>query len=419
MPALAVPLPLSTTYRAGTVVNVGVCCRSLLSNLRVLSLESVAIHLPALRPIATRLQRLDITQSRLDGSADGFLSAGWTALTRLHLHGSQVVDDALTALSLPALKELSIICSHHKGLALQRDQLWCPQLCSLAFQLDIEGSEQRISLLRLALLVSQIIMVNCHQDAMDLGLPASLTSLTVHEFTPHAHLDRVLHEAVECIKGGAQLRSFMCAEHVPPPHPECVPWGASSDAHYRALGEQLSSLEVLDLTVTGSGLTLLSAFGAVACSAPSLTCLKRYASGPTGLVLPPICSASLKRSITALIKLPSRSAPLVLLTFLSGCAQLRDVLVQIFDTPTEGASVKIRCHCNSESCIVPFVGHIEPIDDELPWDLTPGQEEVGVRLLPTPASPQAVQPYTVLFTCHAAGPEQAPKWGHVVMPGVL
>ena len=48
-----------------------------------------------------------------------------------------------------------------------------------------------------------------------------------------------------------------------------------------------------------------------------------------------------------------------------------------------------------------------------------GQEEVGVRFLTTPASPQGVSPYTVLFTCELAGPEQAPKWGHVVMAGVL
>ena len=118
------------------------------------------------------------------------------------------------------------------------------------------------------------------------------------------------------------------------------------------------------------------------------------------------------------IRSTSLSAPSLLLTFLPGCTQLRDVLVQ-FETPPEGASVKIRCHCDSECCILPFVGHAELFDDELPWDMPAGLEEVGVRLLPTPASTQAVQPYRVLFTWHAAGPEQAPKWGHVIMPGVL
>ena len=55
----------------------------------------------------------------------------------------------------------------------------------------------------------------------------------------------------------------------------------------------------------------------------------------------------------------------------------------------------------------------------MPLDACAGLEEVGVRFLPMPPSSQGVQAYTVIFTCHAAGPEQALKWGHVVMPGVL
>ena len=30
-----------------------------------------------------------------------------------------------------------------------------------------------------------------------------------------------------------------------------------------------------------------------------------------------------------------------------------------------------------------------------------------------------VQECSVLYACHAAGPEQAPLWGHAVMPGML
>ena len=178
----------------------------------MLSLESVSFHLPALQPIATRLQRLDIMNSRLNGSADGFLSAGWTALTALRLDGSQVVDDVLTALALPALKDLCIIGSHHKGRALRRDQLCCPQLCSLAFQLETEGLRARYTILRMAALASQIIIVSCYQDAMDLGLPASLTSLSVQDDTPNADLDRALLEAAKCIRRGAQLCSLMCVK---------------------------------------------------------------------------------------------------------------------------------------------------------------------------------------------------------------
>ena len=81
------------------------CCymlMHLLSNMRALSLDHVTFHLP----VARRLQRLDILHSRLFGSADGFLSAGWTALTALRLEDSHVVDDFLTARNLPALESL-------------------------------------------------------------------------------------------------------------------------------------------------------------------------------------------------------------------------------------------------------------------------------------------------------------------------
>ena len=135
----------------------------------------------------------------------------------------------------------------------------------------------------------------------------------------------------------------------------------------------------------------------------------------------PICSASLK-SISGLCIVTGPTFPPapVTLTFLPGCTQPRDVHVQFYHMLREGASVKIRCHCHSQGCIVPFEGHADLISDA-PWRWRAGLEEVGVRFLPTPAgaSPQDVQPYTVLFTWHTPGPEEAPEWGHVIMPSVL
>ena len=95
------------------------CWRSLLSNLRTLSLDTVLFQLPALQPVATRLQRLDIAHSGLLGSADGFF-AGWTALTSLSLHCSWLRDNALTTLRLPALKVLHAINFIKSGERLHR-----------------------------------------------------------------------------------------------------------------------------------------------------------------------------------------------------------------------------------------------------------------------------------------------------------
>ena len=136
--------------------------------------------------------------------------------------------------------------------------------------------------------------------------------------------------------------------------------------------------------------------------------------------LPPICSASLE-SVTGRYKLTGHilPPPPVMMTFLSGCPRLQDVRVQFPNTPKEGTSVKIRCHCNTPWCMVPFEGRAEGLSDEPLWNVGDGLEEVGVRCVPRPISPQGVQAYTVLYTCHAPGPEQALKWGHVVMPGVL
>ena len=55
--------------------------------------------------------------------------------------------------------------------------------------------------------------------------------------------------------------------------------------------------------MSGRATTLLSAIGAVACSAPDLTRLEfRVEEEPDDLELPPICSASLK-SVTGRYKL--------------------------------------------------------------------------------------------------------------------
>lgn len=189
-----------------------------------------------------------------------------------------------------------------------------------------------------------------------------------------------------------------------------MPWGASSVAHYMELAEQLSGLQ--DLSVSGTATTLLSAVGVIACSTPDLTRLdfqvKTVLDDPQ---LPQIRSASLK-SVTGRFRLAgSKVPPLpVILTFLPECTELRDVQVK-FDLytpknmPVKGTSVKIRCHCTSERCIMPL-------------DACAGLDEVGVRFLPMPSS-QGVQAYTVTFTCHAARPKRALKWDHVVTPGVL
>ena len=136
------------------------------------------------------------------------------------------------------------------------------------------------------------------------------------------------------------------------------------------------------------------------------------------MALPPICSASLN-SITMQYGLTGTHAPQpVTLTSLPGCTQLRDVRVVVLHTPNNGAFVKIHCHCDSERCIVPVAGCAGVGFVEAPWGWRAGVR-VGVRLLPAPASPQGVQPYTVIFTGHATGPGHALKLGHIVMAGLL
>ena len=123
----------------GTDGNAALCFRSLLSNLRKLSLGRVRVSLPALQPIATRVHELNVSASRHLGSADGFLTKGWTALTSLSLHDTRMEDATLTsALELPALEHMRIChVRGHRGGELQLDQLTgsCPQISRLEFGL--------------------------------------------------------------------------------------------------------------------------------------------------------------------------------------------------------------------------------------------------------------------------------------------
>ena len=336
----------------------------------------------------------------------------------LCLHHSYLQDDVLTGLNLPALESLDIVeFSFGESDVLQPDQLCCPQLSSLVFPYESrqeaqasEGGRQRCRFLHMPRLVALILM--CDQDAAtrtDLALPASLKQLTVQRTSGGvgADLKWVLLQAIKAIKSGVELRSLTCADSAPSSHPEGRPWGATSVAHYRELGEKLRGLK--DLAVYGSAKTLLSAISALACSAADLTRLEfRVKEHPGAMELPPISSASLQ-SITGRFTGPRPlmgHKGLYILNLLPGCTQLHDVHVHFdHNMPKEGKSVKIRCHCTSKRCIVPL-------------DACAGLDEVGVRFLPMPPSSQGLQAYTVIFTCQAVGPEQALEWCHVVMPGV-
>ena len=137
--------------------------------------------------MATRLQELDLLNSRLQGSADDFLTKGWTALTSLSLTGSQVEHATLAAaLHLPALKDLSIDRFSHQGRALQLDQLagGYLQVSRVKFELGSgvvasEGGEWRCSLLHLCRLKCLHIIKPSRQDSLGLDLPASLVCLRV------------------------------------------------------------------------------------------------------------------------------------------------------------------------------------------------------------------------------------------------
>ena len=419
------PMALAViAHETGTDVNIAVCFRSLLSNLCKLTFSRVAISLPALQLVATRLQELKVSGSRLQGSAEGFLTNGWTALTSLSVTQSRMDKTMLTAaLKLPVLEDVHICSSTgYRDGELQLDQLTgsCPQIRRLKFKLGSrwrqfsQASRQRCNLLNLSRLSDLQVMSWSLQDTMDLDLPPSLTQLKFGGYPGGNCFDFIwaLREAVECIGQGAPLHKLACccARNLQP-----VLWSASLDEQHRRLGGQLGGLR--ELEVWGAGGQLLSAVGAVASAAPSLARLHIVITDPLPYVeLPPICSASLEsiRVEWGFYIRDGLPPPQVLLTFLPGCIRLQEVVVHFVSPPFVGASVKIRCHCCSRSCVVPA----DPCN-KTPEEVYAGAvNDVVVNFVHLPSSEQDVQECTVVYAWHAAGPEQARLWGHTVMPGI-
>ena len=437
-PAHAVPWPYGP--QNGTGADAAVCFRSLLANLRNLTMHRVAVSLPALQPVATRLRELHISNSYLLGDADGFLTMGWTALTTLSLEDALMETASMTAaLELPALEEMNMKGFRHQGGVLQLDQLTgsCLHVRGLSFQLDecmMQARQDRpcsslLSLGRLADLYINIYL-NAPYATMDLNLPAGLTHLKLQDDSDGDGSGNgdcmdffwALNEAAKCIRRGAQLRKLVCINTEASLQP--AQWGASLDEQYRRLGGQLTSLHELEVSGYAGYPLLLAALGALISAAPSLTCVRLtivvFTCSLPHMELSPICSASLK-SITVIVDdWADEGPPLppLVLTFLPGCTRLQEVVVRYGEyAPDDGTAVKIRCHCCSSTCIVPLNVHA-CLSGNLRTHVYDGPfKEVGVQFLPGPPCPQGVQKYTVMFACHAAGPQQPLMWGHVVMPG--
>ena len=405
---------------------------SLLTSLRKLTLYNVAVSLPALQPVASRLHELDIFGSRLQDSADGFLTRGWTALTMLSLTCTHMESANMTAaLELAALEELDIIRFRHQGGGLQLEQLTgsCPNIKELRLQLDsdmargIEGRAPCCSLLKLGRLTDLYVSIEEEQlpCSLDLDLPASLTLFVVEgtEYGVMVDFFWALSEAAKCIRSGAQLRRLSCY----PAHACLQPaqWAASLDEQYRRLGGQLSSLR--ELEVWGDTQRLLNALFAVVSSAPHLTFVNlTIMEWQSGMELPPICSASLESiSVTAHDSSGEVPIPPLVLTFLPGCTRLQKALVRLPNgLTTEGTAVKIRCHCGSPTSVVPMDVHACAAEHRRVHGYACSFfSAVGVHFLPGSASLQGAPSYTVLHSCHAAGPQQPLTWGHVVMPGIV
>ena len=403
------------------------CWRSLLQNLRKLSLGEVAISLAALQPVATRLQQLCIRESRLQGSADGFLNTGWTALTSLTLSSCRMEDQALPAPNLPALEAADIHELHHRGGMLQLHELngGCPQLTRLACELDsslLQASEgvRRCSLLNLSRLAHLRVMLWSHTSNLSFDLPASLTSLsfsgTLNDGQHGVDFFWALRVAVKCIREGAQLQTLVCG--YAEANLQTVQGGATLDEQSRLLGWQLIGLK--ELEVWGSKVELLGALIAVASSMPSLLRLVVGIQGFYCVEIPPIKSASLESIVVkgygpVLVNDAWTLSPVVL-TLLPDCVRLREVLVQHGCAAYEGATVMIRCSCCSPRDLVPM-------------EVGAGLDQaLGVRFLPVPEGVDCSvwQAFTVLHAYHAAGhnvsrdgPAQPPRWGCVVVPGHL
>ena len=407
--------------QTGSNGRAALCFRSLLPNLRTLTLHGVYVSLPALQPVATRLHDLFLSSSRLYGSADGFLTKGWTALTSLCLNHTQLENATVTAaLQLPALEDV-MICrfTGHRGGELQLDQLTgsCPQVSRLEFQLGAslaqatETSRQSCRLLNLTRLADlhvtncpdlQVLPLSLTQD-LPLDLPSSLTQLkfggSVIGGSYSVNFFWALQVAVKCVRRGAQLHKLIC---------NCVEqslqpaeWGASLDVQHRRLGGQLGSLR--ELEVWGAQKQVLNAVGAIASAAPSLARLvlvlaPRVISGVLAprVEVSPICSASLE-SIRVEWQVDRRLEPppsLVLLTFLPGCTRLQEVVVHFAGRYIKGAAIKIRCHCCSQRCIVPEEVHAGHHSDMIIMFLHPPLSEQGVQ-----------QEYTVLHASQEAKDE--------------
>ena len=395
------------------------CFSRLLSNLRNLTLGRVAISLPALQQVATQLHELNVSDSHLQGSADGFLTKGWTALTSLSLTHTFMENATLTAaLQLPALEDVHIcMFTGHQGGELQLDQLTgsCPHVSRMEFHLSnrfhqaTEASRQSCGLLNLDRLADLHIKMSPLQANLDLDLPPSLTQLKFEGYpggnTKSVDFSWALREAVKCVGRGAQLHRLICScAEVYLPQAQ---WGASLDKRHRRLGGLLGCLR--ELEVWGNQEDVLSAVGAVASAAPSLVRLEIIATDASHVEVSPICSASLE-SIRVEQRSPQRPMRLpahVKLTLLPGCTRLQEVVVHFPGTPVKGAGVAIRCHCCSRRCIVPEEVHAGDHSD------------VVVKFLHLPSSQQGVQECTILFAVQPAWHEQAPLWGHAVMPGIL
>ena len=403
-----------------------------MANLQKLTLENVSFSLPALQPVASRLHDLNLSGSNLQGSADGFLTRGWTALTSLCLNSISIETASSTAaLNLPALENVSICwCDWGRGEELQLDQLIgsCPHVSRLEFQQTLaqasKASRQSCKLLNLNRLADLHVMQWPLQAEMDLDLPPSLTHLRIDGYSKdggnhNCDFFGALREAAKCARQGTQLRKLTCNCAAACLQP--AQWGASLDEQYRRMGGQLSSLQ--ELEVSGVQEQLLTAVGAAVSAAPSLVRLVIAITDPLPRIeVSPICSASLESvGVTCSLGNPMLPPPQVLLTFLPGCTRLQRVAVFFMGKPVDGAAVKIRCHCCSRGCIMP-VNAYAGLYITVPKEVYAGVNSAVVNFLQMPPSghgAHGAQQSTVLYACHAAGPKQVPMWGHAVMPGIL
>ena len=280
-----------------------------------------------------------------------------------------------------------------------------------------EASRQRCRLSNLSRLVDLHILSWFGQTLVDLDLPPSLTQLNFQAPYPGSgatfDIFGALLEAVKCIKREAQLHKLICERAVASLQP--AQWGASLDEQHRRLGGQLCGLR--ELEVWGGQEQVFSALGAVASAAPSLVRLEIVITDwQPRLDVSPICSASLESirvTCEADACLRPGRPPWVLLTLLPGCTWLQEVVVQFTGRHIEGATVNTRCHCCGIQAVDGYGTKYRTLEAEADG----GHNDVVVRFphMPPP-SEQGVRECTVLFDCHAAGPDEAPDWGHAVLP---